>query len=344
MVVLLIWYSSTERKSTDRKSTDNNALFNPVMAFMGQKSEEGGTESLEKSESVPDAVKSEGKREVETNSLVQLSTEPTAVNEEKGTPKNEEEEDEKHPETVEIVQDVDVGKPESESETVFTQVTDSMDYVQQRDVINVRPSDEESVKEKSEPDGVEESETVGPAFSHNVVDAHEISNQNKTVEAKDDENAEAEEMAEKVQAEIIRIIQAEVGIEPADANPVRAVESAREMNSNEVSVPAASENESKTKTVEVDQQANDTVTNNKEPQLRSEANVLHSSDSARELEKLKMEMKMMETALQGAARQAQVLRAASIHFILSFYFKASFNLASRGVGLGFYTWITEEFV
>jgi hypothetical protein len=39
--------------------------------------------------------------------------------------------------------------------------------------------------------------------------------------------------------------------------------------------------------------------------LRS--NISDSIDSTLELEKVKTEMKMMETALQGAARQAQVL-------------------------------------
>ncbi|KAL5757838.1 hypothetical protein ACOSP7_020449 [Xanthoceras sorbifolium] len=55
-----------------------------------------------------------------------------------------------------------------------------------------------------------------------------------------------------------------------------------------VSASASPENDAKVKAVEVDQQANDSA--------------------------LKIEMKMMETALQGAARQAQVLNDATILF------------------------------
>lgn len=68
------------------------------------------------------------------------------------------------------------------------------------------------------------------------------------------------------------------------------------------------------KTIETDQQPKDSEKETKERGLSSEANIPSHLDSMHELEKLKAEMKMMETALQGAARQAQVLHLAK-HYL-----------------------------
>ncbi|KAM7480468.1 hypothetical protein LguiA_028681 [Lonicera macranthoides] len=57
--------------------------------------------------------------------------------------------------------------------------------------------------------------------------------------------------------------------------------------------------------VEVNKQASDYETNIKEHRVSSVSNSSDSGESLVELEKVKREMKMMETALQGAARQAQ---------------------------------------
>ncbi|XP_059290780.1 golgin candidate 5 isoform X1 [Lycium ferocissimum] len=64
------------------------------------------------------------------------------------------------------------------------------------------------------------------------------------------------------------------------------------------------ENEPVSRPVEVTQRGNDHETDVKE-RLSSGSNSSDVTDSVVELEKLKKEMKMMETALQGAARQAQ---------------------------------------
>ncbi|KAG7011141.1 Golgin candidate 5, partial [Cucurbita argyrosperma subsp. argyrosperma] len=60
---------------------------------------------------------------------------------------------------------------------------------------------------------------------------------------------------------------------------------------------------------ETEQQPKDSETETKRQGLSSEENIPGHLDSAHELEKVKADMKMMETALQGAARQAQVLHA-----------------------------------
>lgn len=66
------------------------------------------------------------------------------------------------------------------------------------------------------------------------------------------------------------------------------------------------ENESVSRPVGATQRGNDHETDVKEQRLSSGSNSSDVTDTLVELEKLKKEMKMMETALQGAARQAQV--------------------------------------
>ncbi|KAI9162313.1 hypothetical protein LWI28_026034 [Acer negundo] len=307
--------SSSEASGLWPSSTDRKALFDPVMAFMGQKSEESDTESLEKPESLPDAPKDEEKGEVETERSLESATEQNVAKEEKESLKTETDEDDKHPETAESEsQMMPVEPPESTIQNV--EASDSID--KQKEISDVRPSeDREFVEAESEPVEVDQVEIVPPDESHNVVDTHEISGQEKKEESKDEEKAHAEEIAEKIQAEILSIIQAEVGTEPADSHSVSSEvnEGARELflpsalppneASETVSTPVSPENDAKVKAVEVDQQANDSAADNKEQGLSSEAIVSDSPASVHELEKLKIEMKMMETALQGAARQAQ---------------------------------------
>jgi hypothetical protein len=60
-------------------------------------------------------------------------------------------------------------------------------------------------------------------------------------------------------------------------------------------------------TVGGDKRVNDGEIDIKDQHLSLRSNISDSIDSTLELEKVKTEMKMMETALQGAARQAQVL-------------------------------------
>ncbi|KAH7565247.1 hypothetical protein JRO89_XS09G0172200 [Xanthoceras sorbifolium] len=331
--------STTEASGLWPSSTDRKALFDPVMAFMGHKNEESDTESEEKPESLLQPPKAEEKGQVETESLPQSGAEQTTAKEEKEACKTEEDEDVKHPQTAERVDAVisDHGKAESESPTVPTEArestiknvesSDSIDNLQQKEILDVSPSeDKESVEAKSEPGEVDRVETVPPHESHNVVDTRESRGQEKKEESKDEEKIQAEEIVEKIQAEILSIIQAEVNTEPAESDSVSAEvnEGAREIilsgalppnePSETVSASASPENNAKVKAVEVDQQANDSATANKEQRLSSEANVSDSPHSVHELEKLKIEMKMMETALQGAARQAQVLNDATILF------------------------------
>ncbi|KAH9714306.1 Golgin candidate 5 [Citrus sinensis] len=156
--------------------------------------------------------------------------------------------------------------------------------------------------------------------SDNVANAFQSKDEEKKEESNYEEKSQAEEMIETgspVQAEVSSTIQAEVGTESSDSQSVSAEETerVRELLSSSASSPKAvsetvcapvsPEHGEKDKAVEVDQQANDSGIVSEEQRLSSEANVSVSADSLCELEKLKREMKMMETALQGAARQAQ---------------------------------------
>lgn len=67
----------------------------------------------------------------------------------------------------------------------------------------------------------------------------------------------------------------------------------------------------------------------KEQHLRRMRSLPDITDSVVELEKVKKEMKMMETALQGAARQAQVLTFNHLFLIGSFFLHANANFCYK---------------
>jgi len=86
----------------------------------------------------------------------------------------------------------------------------------------------------------------------------------------------------------------------SDASPL---DEASEIVSGSVSLADDVHNQ----TVGGDKRVNDGEIDIKDQHLSLRSNISDSIDSTLELEKVKTEMKMMETALQGAARQAQVL-------------------------------------
>ncbi|EOY26818.1 Golgin candidate 5 isoform 3 [Theobroma cacao] len=156
-----------------------------------------------------------------------------------------------------------------------------------------------------------------PAESSNVVDMHESTDEQKP------QTEDALEKGSPVKSEESRDSQASAGGGPDELEFLRShsitveeTKSAHEfllpsvVPSDEaqgmVSESVFFENDANTKRVEVDQRTNDSETDAKEEQCLSSATTMSdSADSMHELEKVKMEMKMMESALQGAARQAQ---------------------------------------
>lgn len=314
-------------------SSSNEGLW-PVISFMGHKSEGGSpTESSGKPESPRKQLKPEEEVGVETERSVHSATNEVYADEQKASPKTEK--DDEHPDTAESLDFVvsEHGKVDSESyimpgdpsESTIQNVDSSepTENQQQKVTLDLGTSEEtESGESKSGPFEADQVEIITSLHdeSDNVADARQSKDEEKKEESNYEEKSQAEEMVETsspVQAEVSSTIRDEVGTESSDSQSVSAEETerARELlspsasspnaASETVSAPVSPEHSEKDKAVEVDQQANDSGIVNEEQRLSSEANVSVSADSVYELEKLKREMKMMETALQGAARQAQ---------------------------------------
>lgn len=308
----------------------------PVMSFMGHKSEGSSpTESSGKPQTPPQQSKPEEEVGVETERSVYSATGEVYADEQKASPKTEK--DDEHPDTAENLDFVvsEHGKVDSESNIVPNDPSESaiqnidssepVDNQQQKVTSDLGTSEEnESGEAKAGPfeaDQIEISSSLRDE-SDNVANACQSKDEEKKEESNYEEKSQAKEMIETgspVQAEVSTTIQAEVGAESSDSQFVSAEETERvhellspsvssPMAASEiVSAPVSPEHGEKDKAVEVEQQANDSGIVSEEQRLSSEANVSVSADSVCELEKLKREMKMMETALQGAARQAQVL-------------------------------------
>lgn len=299
------------------------------MSFMGQKSEEGADESSGELESSQTPVEVEEKEEAETDRSVH-SPEETSVEEDKEAVKFEE--DNKHSEAVETTNTAisDPGKAESESKPVSTEPSesifqsvessDSPDSEEQKKssevILSEDSNSKEAILDAAEVDQVEDADPV-PAESSDAVEIHET---------KDEQKIQTEEILEKgspVKFEESSDSQADAdGPNEPVLSSSHSIDVEETNSAAEVSLPSVlpsyeaqgtvsesifHENDVNAKRVEVDQQSNDSETEAKGVQRSSSATTMSdSADSMYELEKLKMEMKMMESALQGAARQAQV--------------------------------------
>ncbi|XP_062154659.1 golgin candidate 5 isoform X2 [Alnus glutinosa] len=340
-----LWASATDRK----------ALFDPVMALMGQKSEESACESSamqESSKHLPTVEKSSGdpgspqhKSKVEEKEGTEPETDRSLHSAaEKATAENENEvrkadKDAEHPETAGETNNVILYPDKAESELTLMPVIqpepigqdvetlESVGKLQEKEISEVgHTENSELVQAKSgviEVDEVESSMIV-PHKLHNVVDMSESMDEQKTqVENTDKQKSQAEELSETiglVQTEASSNSHAGGGTKPSGLHSASTEETDSTDESSNYPLPTAlpsdeasamvsdlvsPENHAIDKAVEVDQQVNDNETDIKEQQLSPGLNVSDSSDSMLELEKVKREMKMMETALQGAARQAQ---------------------------------------
>ncbi|XP_038999818.1 golgin candidate 5-like [Hibiscus syriacus] len=309
---------SSNNEASGLWSSDRKPLFDPVMAFMGQKSEETEVESSEKLESSESPPKVEEKEKAETDKSVH-SRVKTAVEEDKEAVKvgkNNE-----HSEAMEradiVTSDPGKAESESESETIYAEPSesafnnvkssDSPENEQQKEILDVVPSadyDSKGAKlDTAEVDIVEVTEPV-PSESRDAVDMHGTNDERKT------QTEEILEKGSQVKSEESIDSQADTGNGPdepmsssSDSVIVEETNSAQELL---LSTESVLENDENATSVEVDRQINDNETDAKEDIRLSSASALSNyADSIHELEKVKMEMKMMESALQGAARQAQ---------------------------------------
>lgn len=319
-------------------STDKIGLLDPVRAFMGNKSEESTDETLENPE--PEFSKphspSDEKTEVETDSSAVPAIEQTASNDEaheekimpdvhpdpeegtniasaEGTQTNasESSEDEVDSQSVPI----ELSKPNVE----HAERSDSSNRLQQKESSETVFSEDSGSPEAKSSIHVDEADSniTVPHELHNVIHQGEITDAQKIQEK------ETIEKVSRIQAEDAAIDgQTVSGVEPPGSNSPTSDETEGaeensksplpvEQPSNEVSevVPEtlSCEGDATSRSVEVNQHGSDHETNIKE-RTSLGSNLFDSPDSMIELEKVKKEMKMMETALQGAARQAQVFK------------------------------------
>ncbi|XP_048328426.2 golgin candidate 5 isoform X2 [Ziziphus jujuba] len=227
----------------------------------------------------------------------------------------------------------------SESPIKNLESSDSIDNLEKRDISEVeRLSNLEPVQVESKDVEVDQVEgpIVVPDDSHNDSVHETIYEQKTQVESTDEEKTQADETLERaspVQAETSTYRNTAETTEAADLHSIATEEvdgvgeyskshleddstgessktqtpSALPLDeaSDKVSETVADENDEIVKAIEVDPYVHDDETDIKEQGLSSGTNASDTSDSIRELEKVKKEMKMMESALLGAARQAQ---------------------------------------
>ncbi|PON88412.1 TATA element modulatory factor 1 DNA binding [Trema orientale] len=239
------------------------------------------------------------------------------------------------PEKPETVSPLVASEPSAEHAVENLESSDSVENQEKKETLGVGALNGlDSVQESSGATEVDQGE--GTAFvsdqSHNLTDVHENMHEQKAEvdsrsidekENTDEQKTQVEESVEiKSPVEIRELIDTSTGVttEPSVFGSVATEESdsaekysgsdlPSTVPSNEASVTVpelvSNENNAINNAVGVDQPVDDKQNEIREQHLRSGTNASDSRDSALELERVKMEMKMMESALQGAARQAQ---------------------------------------
>lgn len=369
--------SSNEASGLWPSTTDRRALFDPVMSFMGQKSEDTAEESVEKAESSKSTLPT---REVGEDSAETTTRRDVVPKEPKEETRDIIEETKLVQEPMEEAKDVDA-KPNqmisAEEETEEARAVDvkldsametSFDREEQRSVtgpderkaeINslaeaskVNEHDQETspgILQKNIPER-ESSENLELVASQSsnalsqtevgiplLVDSQEntgndgeqkkeVTEESPPVQSQDASNYPADgEQKKEVTVESPSAESRDASSDRADSGRPSVSDSvtASEGESSEehsnrsflgdqhtdeglkrLSDTIMPENELVSRPVEATQRGNDYETGVKE-RLSSGSNSSDVTNSVVELEKLKKEMKMMETALQGAARQAQ---------------------------------------
>ncbi|GAU10985.1 hypothetical protein TSUD_112780 [Trifolium subterraneum] len=329
---------------------DRKALFNPVMALIGNKSEEDGEEtsennessrqesetemSVEKTESLDHVPVAEGKEAVETDKRDNVEAEKTTIQEENKV--HEAEEDGEHAESADgtTVQDLEHGKAEHELPEMPVELPESL--IQKSENSNSISSPQE--KEIAGVGALESPVMLLPTVSNlgdyvvessnsELDESQGTSNVHETVEveteeeSKEEERVQAEESVERISS--VRPDEASDNTEKRDDTDTSVLHSVASVESNSINqlfnedssaapnepsevVPdlLSQDNETTVQETESNHLANNNETDIKEQHLSS-IKTMPDSDSILELERVKKEMKMMEAALQGAARQAQ---------------------------------------
>ncbi|XP_065866148.1 golgin candidate 5 [Euphorbia lathyris] len=309
----------------EKSESSNEASGLWPMSFMGQKTEDSSIESSRKTGS-PQKFST-----VEENELERPAAVLPAVEEEIQVLKNENTDEQPG---VSKEKDNVISDPvnhESESQALpiepptplnhDVQTLDSVDSLQEKEMSEARPADNseaEEVKSGAVEVGFVEDVTAVHDQSESVLDRQENNDEQKiqTEEIVKGGSPIEAEISDDSQAEALSETQNGATIDPS-ALPLGTLEAeiAREVSfptalpadetSEMVPESVSSGNDVNIKTVELDQQGNEAEIDAKEQRSSSASSASDSVVSVVELEKVKMEMKMMEAALQGAARQAQ---------------------------------------
>lgn len=347
MVVLTTSLSLISASGLWPSTTDTKTLFEPVMAFMGQKGGESALESTEKSESMKPPSSVEDKKVAVTNTATEQPRPDDEGNEESSLVLMDavEETSVAIPEETnaitadptksesadpEISESADHGKSESdssppipvevsESNMEHFEDPDSLNDLNQKDTSGMGPSKHSETMEAKP--GTDEADQVG-VIAFVSPESHDLMNMHETISERKAQEEENVENLSPVQAEdASRSSQEGIGLEHSGfISATKETESPKEHFTDNlpatqppdeaaeiVSESVSHEKDTNVRAVDLNQHAVGNEPNIEEQHVSSGSSTSDISSSVVELEKLRREMKMMETALQGAARQSQVL-------------------------------------
>ncbi|KAI4381919.1 hypothetical protein MLD38_007937 [Melastoma candidum] len=315
--------SSNEASGIWPSATDTKAIFQPVMAFMGQKSDEDSDESSKQPTSPEHQSKPEEKGEAaHHDSLQNDQSDPVTSQEENREPNSEVDDGE---DSAERTNEPEVEVKEFKSESLSASVKLGSN-THEIDNLPVAEDVEQEVYQEAVPDEVSstaEAEPVNEKADVKELAAQEESNGLENVIHSHEDVVITEESEEKdvhPQPEIDNST-AEIGPEPSGSpHSVEKAGGDTEISKDDTSQELASEGNPETASQEKDNILEESTaiveTIERVDKLNDGASEVHDKSpisvnsevsvaAAPELDKLKKEMKMMETALKGAARQAQ---------------------------------------
>ncbi|KAK4267436.1 hypothetical protein QN277_024216 [Acacia crassicarpa] len=328
--------SSNEASGSWPLVADRKMLFNPVMSFMGNKVEENteetsgelksseqesGTEkSLEQTKTPEHLPVAEGIESLEIDKAVQTQTEESTADDENKVREVEEHGDHEESTDGTATLNLEQNKSELPLPVVPVELSESVVRNVESPVSINEPQESETaeVKSPTSPDilvqtpvNFQEDQAAGSTFEPGESDGLIEVRENFLEKIKEEEERfEAKEGMERVS-----LVQPEASNDSKEGDDTTPSVASEEINGvgQSSSIPSSSEvapalvlreNEATANQNEGEHLSNDVVSDMKEQYLSSVTNML-DSDSVLELERVKREMKMMETALQGAARQAQ---------------------------------------
>ncbi|KAI4387014.1 hypothetical protein MLD38_004881 [Melastoma candidum] len=311
--------SSNEASGIWPSATDTKAIFQPVMAFMGQKSDEDSDESSKQPTSLEHQSKPEGKGGAAHDDSLPNDQSDTVTSQEENREPNSEVDDGEDSAERTNEPEVEVKEYKSESPSVSAKLNSN---THESDNLPVAEDVEHKLYQEAVPDeasSATEAEPVNEEADVKELDAQEESNEPENViHSREDLVITKENEGKDVQRQPeIDNNPSEIRPEPSGSPP--SVEKAED---SEISKDNGLASEGNPETVS---QENDNVfeestaiveTIERVDELNNGASDIHDKSpisvnsevslaTAPEVEKLKKEMKMMETALQGAARQAQ---------------------------------------